>query len=393
MKAFFALGTLLLLTACATSNPYNDGSDTPEVADLPPISIFYAELGDDLGEECQEFQESSLMNYCRENSFNLNELTEALGASGRFPAVVAGHPDIDYQILVSSAEFQNDDAKSMANAIVSGASLMLVPMTVQTTLKTEFVLMWRGDVIERFSHEMPIDRSASLLTHPKRHEQITAKALSDSLIQSIDENDSMSAAYLFEALDASDYQLDTTLPDQVADFRLTDRHLYRDPFMGTLLNFNHTQFAFDRIDVFIYPIRATHWDNAQELIQLEMANNRAEIEYFEQEGHIDNVELNEPELRHWTAGGTTTSVGFMDGYYLSPQQERLYTSTYVFIKEDKFVKVRASFPKNPEETTVVAPDHFVQALIPSISVPTESTYMARLRKIHHNQLAKDSAAP
>ncbi len=82
-------------------------------------------------------------------------------------------------------------------------------------------------------------------------------------------------------------------------------------------------------------------------------------------------------------------VGFMDGHYSNSQSERVYTATYTFVKEDKFVKVRASFPITDEGTDMQAPDDFVQALLASVSVPEESLFMARVRKMHRESSIND----
>lgn len=388
MKVFLVLG-IIFLASCANNNPYGSPPDNGDIADLPNTGIFYSTLSDDLRDECLEFKNQSMLHYCQENSFELNEVADALDASGRFARVFPRDFNPDYRILISSAALQFDDADSMANAIVSGASLMLVPMKVETTFKAEFTIMWRGNIVDRFSHEIPADFSFTLFTSQEAFDQSVAKAMADVIIEGIDARDSMSAVHLVKALEASDYGAELTIPDNVADFRLIEANIARDPILGTMLRFNHQQFAFDRIDVFVYPIRATDWSDTQEVIGVEMENIRSEIKYIEQDGHINSVELNDADLLHWKINSTNTTVGFMDGHYLTDQSERIYTSSYVFIKEDKFVKVRASFPKNEDETSVSAPDDFVRALIPAITVPEESQFMARLRKDHQDSPTSD----
>ncbi len=383
MRALLLTG-IIFLTACANNNPYGDGAANGVMADLPNTGIFYAQPSDSLKDECLEFKDQSLLHYCKGNAFTLNEVADALEASGRFIGMHPRNFNPDYRILISSAAFQIDDANSMTNAIVSGASLMLVPMKVETTIKAEFTIMWRGNVVDHFSDEIPVDFSFSLFTSQEAYDQSVAKAMADVLLKGIDERGSLDAEYLVEALDASDYGAELTIPNNVADFRLTEANISRDPFLGSMLRFNHQQFAFDRIDVFVYPIRAADWSNAPEVIGVEMENIREEIKYVEQEGHINSVELNDADLLHWKTNSMNIVVGFMDGHYVTGQSERIYSSTYVFIKEDKFVKVRASFPKNEDGTSVSAPDDFVRALIPAITVPEESQFMARLRKDHQD---------
>lgn len=385
VKALLLLIGVMFLTACATNNPPGSSPASGVIADLPHAGVFHNSPSDNLQGECEEFKSRSLLHYCRENSLELNDVADALSDSGRFASVFPRDLNPDYSILISSAVFQVDDADSMTNAIVSGASLMLVPMKVEATFKAEFTIMWRGTIVDRFSREFPIDFSFSLLTSQKAYEQNVARAMADALLKGVDERDSMSAERLTEVLEASDYAADLTVTESVADFWLTEANIYRDPLMGTMLRFNHRQFSFDRIDVFVYPIWAINWGGASKVIGAEMEKVRAEIHYIEEQGDISGVDLGEADLLHWKTDSRSTVVGFMDGHYTAGQSQRMYTSTYVFIREDKFVKVRASFPKDEGETSVAAPDDFVRALMSSISVPPESPFMASLRESHRNR--------
>ncbi len=381
MRALLLSG-VIFLTACANNNPYGDGAANGVIADLPDTAIFYAQPSESLRDECLEFKDQSLLHYCKGNAFTLNELADALEASGRFRDLSPRNFNPDYRILITSAAFQIDDANSMTNAIVSGASLMLVPMKVETTLKAEFTIMWRGHVVDHFSDEIPVDFKFSLFTSQEAYDQKVAKAMADVLLKGIDERGSLDAEYLVEALDASDYAAELKIPENVAEFRLTEANISRDPFLGSMVRFNHEQFAFDQIDVFVYPIRDTDWSDASEVIGGEMENVRAELKFVEEQGDINSVDLGEADLLHWKTDSENTIVGFMDGYYATDRSGRVYTSCYVFLKGDKFVKVRASFPQSEEDASLSAPDEFVRALIPAITVPEESRFMARIRESH-----------
>ena len=60
---------------------------------------------------------------------------------------------------------------------------------------------------------------------------------------------------------------------------------------------------------------------------------------------------------------------------------RYHTVVYVFSKEDKLIKVRATFPMaDGVNEAPPAPDLFVQGALADIQPPGESVFMARLRE-------------
>ncbi|WP_341937621.1 hypothetical protein [Marinimicrobium sp. C2-29] len=387
MKTLLIPCLALLLTACATTDSNRDRSGSAE-PDLPAISIFYSELSDELREDCKAHKDQSVWNSCEENQYDINAFANALNDSGRFEGVSYGQVQADYQVLVSSARKVQEDAKGLANAIVSGASLTLIPLHFDMTLSAEFVVLWRGEVVDQFSHEFSATQSASIIKKVEPIPEFVARLLAERLMQDIDQHNPFTPERLAEALKSSDYsQLD--VPEELANYRQIDQYRYRDPFMGNMISFNHNQFAFDRIDVFVYPIRSTDWSDSRQVIESEMENIRAEIQHMEKEGYIKDIELNASRASPWDSGQEEPMVGFMDGHYSNSQSERVYTATYTFVKEDKFVKVRASFPITDEGSDMQAPDDFVQALLASVSVPEESLFMARVRKMHRESSMND----
>lgn len=387
MRALLTPCLVLLLTACATTDSSKGRSGSAE-PDLPAISIFYSELSDDLREDCEAHKSQSVLHYCEENHYDINALASALKDTGRFESVSYGQVHADYQVLVSSSKKVQDDAKGLANAIVAGASLTLIPLQIEMRLNAEFVVLWRGELVDQFSHEFSATQSSSILKKLEPSPEFVARLLAERLMQDIDQHDPFTPERLAEALKSSDYsQLD--VPEELANYRQIDQYRYRDPFMGNMISFNHSQFAFDRIDVFVYPIRSTDWSNSRQIIESEMENIQAEIQHMEKEGYIKDIELNASRASRWDAEPGETMVGFMDGQYSNSQSERVYTATYTFVKEDKFVKVRASFPITDEGTDMQAPDDFVQALLTSVSVPEESLFMARVRKMHRENSMND----
>ncbi|MGD8176108.1 hypothetical protein [Marinimicrobium sp. ARAG 43.8] len=375
--------SLAALSGCATNQgPSQVRSANP---DLPPIAVSYASLSDTAREDCLVYKGQSIVHHCKENDFSINALVSVLRNSGRFEHVLSGGFNTEFQVLISSSRKTVDDAKGFANAIASGASLMLIPMQQAMILNSEFTILWRGEVIEQHSEEFPATQSISWRNAGEHYHDFVGQALAEKLMDHIDQHNPFTAEHIAEVMESTDYgQLH--FPETLKGFRETDRFQYHDPLMGTIVSYIHEQFAFDHIDVFVYPIRSIDWTDQEKAVTAEMENIRSEILFLEKEGHIQDVTLSAAQITPTQSG---TVIGFMDGHYFTDQTGKAYTASYAFIKEDKFVKVRASFPLNDDNPTINAPDDFVHSLMTSISVPGESLYMARARKAHRERAMID----
>jgi len=382
MRIFAIAGLALFLASCVSTESVENRSAASE-PDLPAITLFRSDLSDALRQDCSAYRSQSMLHYCEENHYDINTLANTLKDTGRFERVSYGRAPVDYQVFISSTTKHQDDAKRFANAVVSGASLMLIPMQMEMVLNTEFTILWRGEKVDSFSLEFQASQPISILQKPEHKVDFFARLLADRLMEVIDEHDPFTADRLARALQSSDYT-QMEIPEALSDYRQIARFQYHDPLLGTMVSYHHSQFAFDRVDVFVYPIRAIDWADPQKVIALEMENVRSEILHLEREGHIDAVEMSAAGTTQWRTGQTGTAIGFMEGHYSNGQGERFYTATYVFIMEDKFVKVRASFPINDEGADIQPPHGFARALLDSLSVPQESLFMSRIRQAHRN---------
>lgn len=367
-----------LLGACA-SHPGPQVS-RQAVPDYPPVSLFYKHLSESLDSECRAFDDQSLLHHCVSNQFDIRTLQRALEQTGKFQQVALADENAPYQLLTSIAVLDQESGGELGNAALSGATLMMVPLVMEKTLRAEVVVTWQELPIKTYSYTIPFEFSASLFTAIDSYDKTVTAAVAERLLADLQQENVFSGNYLMSALDASDYEHDLTVPDAVDEYFLDEKYVLNNPFHGALLTFQHKQFAFDRAEVFVYPIRTTDWQDAGALSASEAENLRMELNAMVGQGQIQALDLGDVEPLQWQVGGQDYQGVFYTGLLTDQEGQTGRTATYIFTKEDKFVRVRAVFPMQEDSIEAQNPDGFVKALLEQIQPPGESVFMARLRE-------------
>ncbi|WP_295802424.1 hypothetical protein [uncultured Microbulbifer sp.] len=381
-SALALTGSTLLLGACAGQPGQPDSRDLRQaVPDYPPVSLFYKHPSDSLDSECRAFDGQSLLHHCNSNRFDLHALQQNLEQSGKFQQVSLADNAAQYQVLTSIAVLDQETGDELGNAALSGATLMMLPMVTKKTLRAEVVVTWQQLPIKQYNYTIPFEFSASLFNGANSYDKKLTANIGEHLLADLQQENIFSGSYLMAALDASDYEHDLVVPDAVEDYFLDEKYILNNPFHGALLTFQHKQFAFDRAEVFVYPIRNTDWQDAGALSASEAENLRAELNLMLRQGEIQSLDLGAVEPRHWRMDGRNYRGIFYTGTLTDLEGQSGRTATYIFTKEDKFVRVRAVFP-TLEDNSIEAqnPDAFVKALLKNIQPPGESLFMAKLRQ-------------
>ena len=162
----------------------------------------------------------------------------------------------------------------------------------------------------------------------------------------------------------------------LGEFAHTDLSVLHNPLYGAGTRYQHKQYADGHIDLYVYPIR--NWQyHKQKHVTREIESVRRDIELFQKEGEMTELVLDETQTKALTETGGSVIEWFAGGYRL-PDGTHMATQTHVFAKDDKFVKIRATFGAfTPVMQEVPG---FAESLAHQIVVPEESLFMARLRK-------------
>lgn len=367
---------ILLLSACATTpNRHVADYDKNAGAVYPPVSFFISPPSNQLMEECTAFDNASVMQHCNINQFDSALYWQQLYTSGLFEKVSFGGKDSDYQVVISTANMSRETATDITKAALARATLLLVPVDNDFPVRAEVAVLWRSILIKRFDYSVPFSQTMSLFHKPEDGARNFAETLVSYFLRDIEQEQVFSGAFLLSALNDSDYIHDLKAPDQLLDFNLIGQYVFPNPLFGTQLRYANPKFQDDYLDVFVYPIRRTDWQDTHDVIQQELDNSREETELFYQEQQKPLVLERNQDIR-WQQDGREFYGGYFEGHV--DDLEPLPTSTYVFIQGDKFIKLRCSFPAEYAE-------QLVKVLLSALMVPDESLFMTQLRQHHRTE--------
>lgn len=379
-QCLLGLTAAALITGCASPKvtPMQSVVTAPNDK-FPAVSVFYKTPSKKLAQECSTFDDSSTTNYCHVNTIQKAEFEKKLIESKYFEDVHSHVQDIEYNVLITTAEFKHEGAAELSQAVVAGLTLLMVPTKTTSRVKTEVAVLWRDIPLKLYEYELPLERHVSILS-PNAIQagiQIMEADLATRFLKDAEKDRVFSAAFLNQQLKATDYEKELIHPQQIGDFVFQGQHIYPHPLAGTQLRFRHKLFDFDYIDAFVYPIRETDWSNTEKALASEVENFRKEVELAQREGLTKNVSLGATESISWDWGNNNYKGKKISGTVIGKDNEEYRTFMYLFAKEDKFIKFRASFVKTENEPNI---EEALKQSLAQFNVPKESLFMARLRQ-------------
>lgn len=342
----------------------------------PPVSVFWMAPSDDMRSECVKYDESSMLKHCTLNNFNNSAVGDALRDSNLFESVRLADKNNDYAVVINTLTLVSEDGGDFANALVSGVSLFVVPMVLDMSVKSEVTLFWRGVPIKQYSYDFPLAVTNSLFNQESIDEKF-AESLVSRFLEDAQNDDIFSGQFLSSALQASNYQSNLGLPGRIDNYVYENTFVYRDPFLGVNIRYQHQTDLYVYNDVFVYPIRATDWSDETKILQSEAMNVRKEIELLEKEKLIKVLQFNDNTSVE-IPDGTNKRTGLMFSCSWTNENGQMIVSyIYLFMSKDKFIKVRGSMPDEFEDYNL---DDFVKQVVTSIQVPDEDVFMAKIRQ-------------
>ncbi|MCB1704133.1 MAG: hypothetical protein KDI17_04675 [Halioglobus sp.] len=370
---------LALAAGCTTTTKPKVSAESNVYGDVlwPEVSLFYKEPSDALRERCIEFDQASLLQHCDLRLLTLDYELEQLRESNYFAAVKFADSNVDFAIAITQASFLDESAGGIANAALSGATLLLVPFTQEYDIVVEVLILWRGHVIRETSYEFTFAPTTALYTNPEQEKIELAGKITASIIEDIKNNDVLSGQYLADALGASDYTNELVVPERAGEYLRMGETAQGTPFDGVAFSYARPEFQFDEYAVSIYPIRATSWIDYAAVLSEEMKLIRADFETALKAGEWRDVRFAEQRevLVESPRGGSAGIVQTVDLVDLNgdPYIGRIY----LMVKEDKIVALSNFVPVTYEQ-----PDSqvFLSTFLGGLVVPVESPFMAKLRQ-------------
>jgi len=281
---------------------------------------------------------------CTEDALAPEQFITALQTKVPFNAILPFEDAADYSLLVANL----------------GQTLASSPEEKQLT---EFTLQWRGLEIDSFT--VIKENTQDTKSHAIANDMV------DAWYRYVETNNVFTTPFLYDALQASDYENHLYVPERVGTFTRLDTQLYPDPFRGSVTRYIHPTFEEALVDVTVYPILASLDSDTDELL------NAALNEDWNRAGDVataKNLQLSQAApaspyivsetLKGWRLGLKAESE-------LEPT---IFATTYVFQLSDKYIKVATTFPADFS-------DPIIDELVGQIAVPDESPLMVEIRKM------------
>lgn len=373
-RTFYIMILLIIISGCASNNSAPvKAFDTSANYQLAPIAIFSNKVSTPLAQTCREFASQSSLNYCQTNQTNVRHYWQEFKESKLFNEVLLADEKTEYSIAIASTIKGKSSAESLSNAVLSGASLMLIPLIEEYKVKTEVSIYWRNVKIKQYAYTLPFINKVSLFSTSEEADKAFAKSLVSHVIADIQQDEILSTAYLTAFLRASDYQKDLKVPSQIANFELSGQYVYNDPLFGSVATYANQAYHNDKIDLYVYPIRKVDITDELLLLNEEVNNIKDEFNSVAKNYQWTDINFSPPKALTVMHGKQSISGIYFQGEYIKERGEKSFTSVYLFKLKDKFVKFRASFPEKfiTEQ---------ISQVFSQIDVPNESLFMKKLRQ-------------
>lgn len=289
-------------------------------------------------------------NLCFEDAISPDSFINVLSESGEFDNLLPYGEGSDYELLIANVGAAPHEHQQYA------------------TQFAEFTLQWRGIEIDSSLFDSSVDTRDG---DNKENADIgkETKRLISRWLQHVRQTGLFTSKYLFDALEASNYDAALQVPDTVGEFTKLDTQLFPDPFSGVITRYTHPNYEDALVDVTVFPFIGQLSITENELLpkQLESDLQRARATAERQKLTLSQISPASPyavngELVGWKLGLSAASDNL----------PTIYATTYVFRQQDKIVKVSTTFP--PDFS-----DNIVNQLIVKIQVPQESVMMKKVR--------------
>ncbi|MGB1296753.1 MAG: hypothetical protein ACPG8A_00695 [Psychrobium sp.] len=366
-------GIIALLTSCASTTKTKLAAYDKHVDyQMPAVSIYHTKLSSELKDKCQNFAEESVLNHCHINKVSTRQYSKQFKDTNLFEEVHFANDNIEYSIAISTASMDSETAGEISQAALSGASLLLVPMTNSMDVDAEVSVYWRNFKIKQYEYQLPYTSSISLFSDKEDADIDFAQSLVSNVLKDLQTDQTLSTRFLAQTLKASNYEQELVVPAKIANFDNMGQYIYNDPLLGSSTTYAADGFHNDRIDLYVYPIRKVDLSDEQRLLAEESKSIENEFNSVAKQLEWTNVKFSAPKTLTVQHKNQQINGIYFEGEYLQKLGEKSFTSVYLFKLKDKFVKFRASFP----ERFITQP---ISKVFSQIRVPDESVFMKELR--------------
>ncbi len=348
-NCFYSFAFFLLLMSpvnAADSVNVKSTQQTTGIFNNSDISIFAAHVTEELEFSCK----TNTAITCKLNVLSQADLLASLYQADTSGRIISSLNGSQYELLIGSATItDNTNGKAIQE------------------LRLEVSAQWRGIMLNDVQLSLVLENS---VTNTTEKIATASNQLLSQWIESASNKKLFSAEYLYQLLGASDYTNELKVPYKIGDFKLSRQHLFNDPMKGMLTRYIHKDFALAVFDVYVYPLKTNHSVEIQS--QNELLLEQQDIRAISKALGKDALTMSDIYELESIAGLQDTRV-FAFEAKLQTDSEPLFTTQYVYVKNDKVVKFSINAPAR-----II--NNLIAEAINAIAVPSESSLMKQVRQ-------------
>lgn len=325
---------------------------------MPSYSIYAAHISDDVRQSC----ELNSSQACKVDFLTSQDYKDA------------------FEIIFNNIE---NDTVTKLNVLLVLGEYELLASVAQFSAETvyEYTVNWRG---------VPIYEASIPTSYDNQNENLFSSIA--LLMTELESNDVLSSEYLFSALGASDYGNELIIPSVVENFSLEQTQLQANPTAGVLARYRHDDFPSALVDLHVYPVLQHNFQQrAEQLINNELQKDISQLVARESTAEISQLSTSNIELVKFNSPLQNNTLGAKFSAEAEEEVETLYTTQYVFLINDKFVKFSANMPEQFARP-------MIEKVMSQISVPQASEIMNAFREVdkdlaeRHEQVSNQTVA-
>lgn len=338
----------------------------------PEVTVFHDSPTTETKAACAETNDNAFLETpCQRTFIGLQRYQQALDATGLFQGVTQADRSNPFTVAFAFATIRinKTSAEELGNAVLSGSTLLLIPMKEKSDVTAEVLVAFGGYPLKRYQYELPYERVAGLLTGDgsKKADSQLVSALTDRFIADAMRDNLFAPAEVHKNLQCSDYLQEFVVPDRIGPYTRGKTTLSTNPLEGATVTYAHNTFQDTEVNMSAYPIFRTQWRDIRGTITDEIAQSRRQLRVAADENDWEPPEFPPIDELSWQDG-----IACSKGRVPIGERDTVPSTACVAIREDKFIVASLAGAQLIDQAVL-------REAVSAVRVPKASLFMAKVR--------------